>query len=176
MMEKIDEKKLAQITEEANIILENIQQAIPEKTKAMSVVLAMAQTLKSTARQINGSISEERMRKFVLGVMDLLKSDEDISEFLTEKKQNKKEIKQAVSVLREIKAEVKEGVIKSSEMPSLCNIDTGKKTGFAVILTLSTKFDYERAMLEDWRRRLDADDYMISVSRNQLKVRFNVMF
>ena len=175
-MEKIDEKKLAQITEEANIILENIQQAIPEKTKAMSVVLAMAQTLKSTARQINGSISEERMRKFVLGVMDLLKSDEDISEFLTEKKQNKKEIKQAVSVLREIKAEVKEGVIKSSEMPSLCNIDTGKKTGFAVILTLSTKFDYERAMLEDWRRRLDADDYMISVSRNQLKVRFNVMF
>lgn len=175
-MEKIDEKKLAQITEEANIILENIQQAIPEKTKAMSVVLAMAQTLKSTARQINGSISEERMRKFVLGVMDLLKADEDISEFLTEKKQNKKEIKQAVSVLREIKAEVKEGVIKSSEMPSLCNIDTGKKTGFAVILTLSTKFDYERAMLEDWRRRLDADDYMISVSRNQLKVRFNVMF
>lgn len=176
MMEKIDEKKLAQITEEANIILENIQQAIPEKTKAMSVVLAMAQTLKSTARQINGSISEERMRKFVLGVMDLLKADEDISEFLTEKKQNKKEIKQAVSVLREIKAEVKEGVIKSSEMPSLCNIDTGKETGFAVILTLSTKFDYKRAMLEDWRRRLDADDYMISVSRNQLKVRFNVMF
>ena len=176
MMEKIDEKKLAQITEEANIILENIQQAIPEKTKAMSVVLAMAQTLKSTARQINGSSSEERTRRFVLGVMDLLKADEYISEFLTEKKQNKKEIKQAFSVLREIKAEVKEGVIKSSEMPSLCNIDTGKKTGFAVILTLSTKFDYERAMLEDWRRRLDADDYMISVSRNQLKVRFNVMF
>ena len=87
-----------------------------------------------------------------------------------------KDIKKAVSVLREIKAEVKEGVIKSSEMPSLCNLDTGKKTGFAVILTLSTKFDYTSAMLEDWRRRLDADDCMISVSRNQLKVRFNVMF
>ena len=87
-----------------------------------------------------------------------------------------KDIKKAVSVLKEIKAEVKDGVIKDSKMPSLCNMDTGKKTGFAVILTLSTKYDYPSATLEDWRRRLDADDYMISVSRNQLKVRFNVMF
>ena len=116
------------------------------------------------------------MRKFVLKVLESLKDDEDISNVLQKKQQNKKDIKQAVSVLREIKAEVKEGVIKSSEMPSLCNIDTGQKTGFAVILTLSTKFDYDNARLEDWRRRLDADDYMISVSRNQLKVRFNVMF
>ena len=85
-------------------------------------------------------------------------------------------IKQAVSVLREIKAEDKEGAIKSSYMPTLCNIDTCKETGFAVILTLSTKFDYSSWTLEKWRRRLDADDYMIRVSRNQLKVRFNVMF
>lgn len=88
----------------------------------------------------------------------------------------KKEIKKAASVLREIKAECKEEVIKDAEMPFLCNMDTGKETGFAVILTLSTKFDYSSWTLEKWRRRLDAEDYMISVSRNQLKVRFNVMF
>ena len=175
-MEKIDENEWAQINEEAKIIFENINQAIPEKCRAISVAIAVAQVLKSAAKQITGSISEGKMRKFVLKVLESLKDDEDISNVLQKKQQNKKDIKQAVSVLREIKAEVKEGVIKSSEMPSLCNIDTGQKTGFAVILTLSTKFDYDNARLEDWRRRLDADDYMISVSRNQLKVRFNVMF
>ena len=175
-MEKIDEKKLAQIDEEANIIYEDIRQAIPEKSRAISVAIAMAQALKNTVRQIDGSINEVKIRVIILAVLDLLKANEDISNVLQKKQQNKKEIKQAVSVLREIKAEAKEGVIKSSEMPSLCNIDTGKETGFAVILTLSTKFDYSSWTLEKWRRRLDADDYMISVSRNQLKVRFNVMF
>ena len=155
-MEKIDENKLGQINEEAEIIYENIMQAIPENSRAISAAIAMAQALKNTARQINGSISEGKMRKFVLKVLEALKADEDMSDL--QKKENKKEKQQAASVLREIKAEVKDGVIKDSEMPSLCNIDTGKKTGFAVILTLSTKFDYESATLEDWRRRMDADD------------------
>lgn len=175
-MEKIDQNKLAQIDEEANIIYEDIRQAIPENSRAISVAIAMAQALKNTVRQIDGSINEVKIREIILAVLDLLKANEDISNVLQKKQQNKKEIKQAASVLREIKAEVKEGVIKSSEIPSLCNIDTGQETGFAVILTLSTKFDYDNARLENWRRRLDADDYWISVSRNQLKVRFNVMF
>jgi hypothetical protein len=55
-------------------------------------------------------------------------------------------------------------------------METGKTTGFAVILTLSTKYDYTSAVLDDWRKRLEADDYMISVRRNQLRVRFNVMY
>ena len=72
--------------------------------------------------------------------------------------------------------EINEGVIKDYEMPSLCNMQTARETGFAVILTLSTKYDYTSAVLEDWRKRLEADDYMISVRRNQLRVRFNVMY
>ena len=82
----------------------------------------------------------------------------------------------AFEVLKEIKAEVNSDVIKDHEMPTLCNMETCKETGFAVILTLSTKYDYTSAVLDDWRKRLEADDYMISVKRNQLRVRFNVMY
>ena len=71
---------------------------------------------------------------------------------------------------------MKSDVIKDHEMPTLCNMETCKETGFAVILTLSTKYDYTSAVLDDWRKRLEADDYMISVRRNQLRVRFNVMY
>lgn len=87
-----------------------------------------------------------------------------------------KTIEHAASVLKEIKAEINEGVIKDYEMPSLCNMQTAKETGFAVILTLSTKYDYTSAILDDWRKRLEASDYIISVKRNQLRVRFNVMY
>lgn len=87
-----------------------------------------------------------------------------------------KTIEHAASVLKEIKAEINEGVIKDHEMPSLCNMQTARETGFAVILTLSTKYDYTSAILDDWRKRLEASDYIISVKRNQLRVRFNVMY
>ena len=87
-----------------------------------------------------------------------------------------KTIEHAASVLKEIKAEINEDVIKDYEMPSLCNMQTARETGFAVILTLSTKYDYTSAILDDWRKRLEASDYMISVKRNQPRVRFNVMY
>ena len=89
---------------------------------------------------------------------------------------NKKTTEHAASVLKEIMAGLNPDVIKDYEMPTLCNMDTARETGFAVILTLSTKFDYTSAVLDDWRKRLEADDYMISVKRNQLRVRFNVMY
>ena len=89
---------------------------------------------------------------------------------------SKKTTEHAASVLKEIMAGLNPDVIKDYEMPTLCNMQTAKVTGFAVILTLSTKFDYTSAVLDDWRKRLEADDYMISVKRNQLRVRFNVMY
>ena len=89
---------------------------------------------------------------------------------------SKKTTEHAASVLKEIMAGLNPDVIKDYEMPTLCNMDTARETGFAVILTLSTKFDYTSAVLDDWRKRLEADDYMISVKRNQLRVRFNVMY
>ena len=89
---------------------------------------------------------------------------------------SKKTTEHAASVLKEIMAGLNPDVIKDYEMPTLCNMETAKETGFAVILTLSTKFDYTSAVLDDWRKRLEADDYMISVKRNQLRVRFNVIY
>lgn len=88
----------------------------------------------------------------------------------------KKTTEQAAKALKEIMAELNDGVIKGYEMPTLCNMETCKDTGFAVILTLSTKYDYTNKVLDNWKERLSADDYMISVLRNQLKVRFNVMY
>lgn len=89
---------------------------------------------------------------------------------------SKKTIEHAASVLKEIKAEVKDGVIKDYEIPRLCNMETAHETGFAVVLMLSTKFDYTSPVLENWRKRLEADDYVINVKRNQLRIRFNVMY
>ena len=89
---------------------------------------------------------------------------------------SKKTTEHAASVLKEIMAGLNPDVIKDYEMPTLCNMETARETGFAVILTLSTKFDYTSAVLDEWRKRLEADDYMISVKRNQLRVRFNVMY
>lgn len=88
----------------------------------------------------------------------------------------KKTREQAAKALKEIMAELNDGVIKDYKMPKLCNFETAKETGFAVILTLSTKFNYTNKMLDDWKDRLDADDYMITVKRNQLIVRYDVMF
>ena len=88
----------------------------------------------------------------------------------------KKTTEQAAKALKEIIAGLNPDVIKDYEMPTLCNMETARETGFAVILTLSTKFDYTSAVLDDWRKRLEADDYMISVKRNQLRVRFNIMY
>ena len=49
---------------------------------------------------------------------------------------SKKTIEHAAGVLKEIKAEVNNGVIKEHEIPVLCNMETGRETGFAVVLTL----------------------------------------
>lgn len=89
---------------------------------------------------------------------------------------SKKTIENAASVLKEIKAEVKDEVIKDYHISKLCNIETARETGFAVCLTLRTKFYYTSSVLENWRKRLYAEDYFISVRQNQLRIRFNVMY
>lgn len=89
---------------------------------------------------------------------------------------SKKKREHAVKVMKEIVAGVRPDVIKNYEMPMLCNVETARETGFAVILTLSTRYDYTSENLEDWRKQLEADDYIISVERNRLLVRFNILF
>lgn len=88
----------------------------------------------------------------------------------------KKTIEFAANVLKEIKAEVNVGVIKDSHISKLCNMETARETGLAVVLNLSTKYDYPSSILEKWRTRLEAEDYVISVIRNQFRITFNVMY
>lgn len=88
----------------------------------------------------------------------------------------KKTIEQTAKALKEIIAELSEGVIKDYTMPTLINMETTKNTGFAVVLTLSSKFDYSTKVLDEWRDRLSADYYVITVRRNQLIVRYIVLF
>ena len=82
----------------------------------------------------------------------------------------------AAEVLKQIKTELNEDVIKDYEMPTLCNMDTGQDTGFAVVITLNTKYGYTDAVLNDWKTRLEADEYVINVKRSQLRVKFNVRY
>lgn len=89
---------------------------------------------------------------------------------------SKKTLEKAVKVLKEIKTEVNAGVIKDSKISKLCNMETARETGLAVVLNLSTKYDYPSTIMDKWRKRLDAEDYVISVSRNQLRITFNVMY
>ena len=89
---------------------------------------------------------------------------------------NKKTREYAASVIKEIKESVRADVIKDSHISKFCDVETKREVGFAVCLTLSTKYDYTRAVFEDWLERLEADDYVISVSRNQLKIRFDVSY
>lgn len=78
--------------------------------------------------------------------------------------------------LNEIKAEVKEGVIKKAYVLEFSEENKARLFGFSVFMTLSTKFGYTRAVLENWRRKLGADDYVIRVDRNRLKIRFDVPY
>jgi len=79
---------------------------------------------------------------------------------------------EAVRVVKDIMAEVNDGVIRDFRIPALCNAKTGKETGFAVVLTLSAKYEYQNKVLDNWKDRMGADDYIIQVLRNQLIVRF----
>ena len=89
---------------------------------------------------------------------------------------NKKTREHASSVIKEIKALVAPDVIKDSHISKLCDGETMREVGFVVYLTLSTKFDYTSWLLEKWRKRFEADAYVISVKQNTLRIRFHVLY
>ena len=87
-----------------------------------------------------------------------------------------KTVKYAKSVIETLKQECVDGVIKDFEIPSLCNIKTGKNTGFAVILYITSKYDYSEKLLGEWKERFGADEYSISARRNQLQIKFTIRY
>ena len=89
---------------------------------------------------------------------------------------SKETLEKAVKVLKEIKTEVNAGVIKDSKISKLYNMEKTRETGLAVVLNLSIKYDYPSTIIDKWRKRLDAEDYVISVIRKTLRITFNVMY
>lgn len=85
-------------------------------------------------------------------------------------------LKDAVAAIGVIKAQFEVEVIKDYEIPPLVNTNTGEYKGFGVMLQLNTRYDYDEAMLTEWKRLLKADEWYISVKRNQLHVTFKVRY
>ena len=79
-----------------------------------------------------------------------------------------KTIEHAEEVLKQIKSEVNEDAIKDYHMPLLRNMETGQSTGIAFVITLNTT----DTVLNDWKTRFEADEYVIYVKRGQLQVKF----
>ena len=89
----------------------------------------------------------------------------------------KKTTQEAFKFIEELKSELQDNVIKDFKIPSLYSVhDANKETGFAVILTVSNKYEYTSDIIDSWRKRFGADDFIIGVYRNQLKLRFNVKY
>jgi hypothetical protein len=85
-------------------------------------------------------------------------------------------LKDVVAAIGVIKAQFEVEVIKDYEIPPLVNTNTGENLGFGVKLQLNTRYDYDEEMLTQWKNMLKADDWYISVKRNQLHVTFKVRF
>lgn len=91
-------------------------------------------------------------------------------------KQKKDLLKHVVGAIGVIKAQYEVEVIKDYEIPTLVNTQTMQDIGFGVELQLNTRYDYDEEMLAQWKQWLTADEWYISVKRNQLLVRFKVRF
>jgi hypothetical protein len=85
-------------------------------------------------------------------------------------------LKDVVAAIGVIKAQFEVEVIKDYEIPPLVNTNTGENLGFGVKLQLNTRYDYDEEMLTQWKNMLKADEWYISVKRNQLHVTFKVRF
>ena len=89
---------------------------------------------------------------------------------------SKKTIEHAVDVLRDMKEEIYGEFIKDSFIFRSFDFEKARETGFAVSLTLSTGDGFHSTILEMWRKWLEAEEYVVSVSQNQLRITFNVMY
>ena len=96
-------------------------------------------------------------------------------ETMTEKQKDEL-LKHVVGAIGAIKAQFEVEVIKDYEIPPLVNTKTIQDIGFGVKLQLNTRYDYDEEMLTQWKNMLKADEWYISVKRNQLHVTFKVRY
>ena len=85
-------------------------------------------------------------------------------------------LKDAVAAIGVIKAQFDAEVIRNYEITPLVNTKTGEDIGFGVKLQINTRYDYDEEMLTQWKNMLKADEWYISVKKNQLHVTFKVRY
>ena len=81
-----------------------------------------------------------------------------------------------IAAIKTIKGQYEVEVIKDYEIPPRINTKTCEYTGFGVKLQLNTRYDYNEEILDQWKQILKADDWYISVNRNQLHITFTVRY
>lgn len=91
-------------------------------------------------------------------------------------KQKDELLKHVVDAIGAIKAQFEVEVIKYYEIPPLVNTKTMQDIGFGVKLQLNTRYDYDEEMLTQLKNMMKADEWYISVKRNQLHVTFKVRY
>lgn len=85
-------------------------------------------------------------------------------------------LKDTVAAIGVIKAQFDAEVIRDYEISPLVNTKTGEDIGFGVRMQLSTRYDYDEELLTEWKNMLKADEWYISIKRNQLHVTFKVRY
>ncbi len=85
-------------------------------------------------------------------------------------------LKNIVSAIGVIKNRFEVKVIKNHNIYPLVNLLSKQEIGFAVKLLLNTRYDYNEELITDWKRMLNADEWFISVKRNQLHIIFKVRY
>lgn len=87
-----------------------------------------------------------------------------------------KSVDYARNVFKNIEKELKPGAIVHVFTPNLININTGKIIGYAVIVELSKKYDYDNTLFEQWKQRIQADECFLYVNHGHLFVKYNVRY
>lgn len=91
-------------------------------------------------------------------------------------KQKDELLKHIVGAIGAIKEKFAVDVIMDYVIPPLVNTKTRQNIGFLVVLQLNTLYIYDEEMLMKFKNMMKADEWYISVDRNQLDVTFTVRY
>ena len=87
-----------------------------------------------------------------------------------------KSIEKTAENIKSLIASTNQGVVLDHTINSLVNTETMRDTGHAVVLTLSTKFDYPEDVLLKWKEMLGADYFHLRVRLNRIFITYYIHY
>ena len=87
-----------------------------------------------------------------------------------------KSIENVAGIIDQIKSELLDDVIKDYDTPSLVDIQTREVIGYGVVIYVSSEYDYSESTLNEWKSRLQADEYSVRVTNHRLTIKYKVRF